>query len=173
MVKREYIVHFETCKSCTDNIGEARPWSNRHSSDLGLYTMSWIFFFISLNKRNLALFLLYFVPYRWSHHWLGMRLSHMNIQASQDWPRSLVTIAHLHRTLPDIYYLWPSARSFKKGALGTVDRGFGYANRFDCLTIYLWILIELYLQSLRKFLILWCKSYGYLSRWAKKWSNLS
>ncbi|RAH77873.1 hypothetical protein BO86DRAFT_422034 [Aspergillus japonicus CBS 114.51] len=54
--------------------------------------------------------LLYILPYFWIHHWI-------------------VAITYLHHTHPQIAHYSPETWSFTRGALGTVDRSFGFIGR--------------------------------------------
>ncbi|CAI7669411.1 unnamed protein product [Penicillium bialowiezense] len=79
-------------------------------SDLGILIMVIILSYVGMNIGFLNMCGLYFMPYLWVHHWL-------------------VAITYLHHTHEAIPHYTASAWSFKKGALGTVDRSFGFIGR--------------------------------------------
>ncbi|KAJ5676265.1 hypothetical protein N7462_009162 [Penicillium macrosclerotiorum] len=79
-------------------------------SDLGILIMAIIFFHLGRTLGYFNLVALYFVPYLWVHHWL-------------------VAITYLHHTHPKIPHYAAATWSFKRGALGTVDRSFGFIGR--------------------------------------------
>ncbi|KAJ5703251.1 oleate delta-12 desaturase [Penicillium malachiteum] len=79
-------------------------------SDLGILAMIGILVYAGRMIGFFNMIGLYLVPYLWVHHWL-------------------VAITYLHHTHPEIPHYAASAWSFKKGALGTVDRSFGFIGR--------------------------------------------
>ncbi|PYI09749.1 oleate delta-12 desaturase [Aspergillus sclerotiicarbonarius CBS 121057] len=79
-------------------------------SDLGLLLMAGVLCYIGAKIGAANVLLLYFVPYFWVHHWI-------------------VAITCMHHTHPAIPYYSGRAWTFIKGALGTVDRSFGFIGR--------------------------------------------
>ncbi|KAJ5749386.1 uncharacterized protein N7511_011082 [Penicillium nucicola] len=79
-------------------------------SDIGISIMGTILFKVGRCFGFYNIFALYFVPYLWVHHWL-------------------VAITYLHHTHPAVPHYSAATWSFKKGALGTVDRNFGFIGR--------------------------------------------
>ncbi|RAH46250.1 oleate delta-12 desaturase [Aspergillus brunneoviolaceus CBS 621.78] len=79
-------------------------------SDLGLaLTISGLVYLGSILGPSRVM-LLYFLPYFWVHHWI-------------------VAITYLHHTHPQIAHYSSETWSFTRGALGTVDRSFGFIGR--------------------------------------------
>ncbi|KAJ5180975.1 Oleate hydroxylase FAH12 [Penicillium capsulatum] len=79
-------------------------------SDLGLLIVGSALYYMSTLMGFWQIALLYAVPYFWVHHWL-------------------VAITYLHHTHPDVPHYNEHAWTFVKGALGTVDRRFGFIGR--------------------------------------------
>ncbi|KKF95811.1 Delta(12) fatty acid desaturase [Ceratocystis platani] len=80
-------------------------------SDVGLAITVFCVYQLGLNVGWTNMTLLYIVPYMWVHHWL-------------------VAITYLHHTHPDVPHYEPDSWSYVKGALATVDRDFGWVDRY-------------------------------------------
>ncbi|KAJ5403803.1 Oleate hydroxylase FAH12 [Penicillium cosmopolitanum] len=79
-------------------------------TDLGLLIVGGTLYYLSTFMGAWKIALLYAVPYFWVHHWL-------------------VAITYLHHTHPDVPHYDENSWTFVKGALGTVDRRFGFIGR--------------------------------------------
>ncbi|KAJ5918839.1 Oleate hydroxylase FAH12 [Penicillium verhagenii] len=79
-------------------------------TDLGLLITASILYYVATHIGFWKVALLYVVPYFWVHHWL-------------------VAITYLHHTHPTVPHYDENNWTFVKGALGTVDRRFGFIGR--------------------------------------------
>ncbi|KAJ5760696.1 Oleate hydroxylase FAH12 [Penicillium odoratum] len=79
-------------------------------TDLGLLIVAGALYYLATQIGAWKVVLLYVVPYFWVHHWL-------------------VAITYLHHTHPTVPHYDENNWTFVKGALGTVDRRFGFIGR--------------------------------------------
>ncbi|PYH94536.1 oleate delta-12 desaturase [Aspergillus ellipticus CBS 707.79] len=79
-------------------------------SDISVLLMGGLLLHIGSTVGTANVLLLYFMPYVWVHHWI-------------------VAITCMHHTHPSIPHYSANAWTFTKGALGTVDRSFGFIGR--------------------------------------------
>ncbi|KAJ5092815.1 Oleate hydroxylase FAH12 [Penicillium angulare] len=96
-----------------DPLGSLFTTSQTHliaMTDLGLLIVAAGLYYLGTQIGAWKVALLYAVPYFWVHHWL-------------------VAITYLHHTHPDVPHYDDKSWTFVKGALGTVDRRFGFIGR--------------------------------------------
>jgi fatty acid desaturase len=80
-------------------------------SDVGLGLVGFGLYLASQKLGASTVFLLYGIPYIWVHHWL-------------------VAITYLHHNHPDVKHYDEQGWTYVKGALATIDRDFGWIDRY-------------------------------------------
>lgn len=85
-------------------------WLSIFLTDVGLLLTASFLYWAGTHLGASNIFLLYFVPYFWVHHWL-------------------IAITYLHHTHPSVPHYAEGAWTFTKGALCTIDRNFGFIGR--------------------------------------------
>lgn len=79
-------------------------------SDVGLFIMGSVLYYVGKNFGWLNLLVWYGIPYLWVNHWL-------------------VAITYLQHTDPTLPHYNPEAWNFARGAAATIDRDFGFIGR--------------------------------------------
>ncbi|ORY58788.1 Delta(12) fatty acid desaturase [Pseudomassariella vexata] len=80
-------------------------------TDLGLAIVGYVLYIASQSLGAGTVFLLWGVPYFWVHHWL-------------------IAITYLHHNHPDVKHYDEHGWTYVKGALATIDRDFGWIDRY-------------------------------------------